>query len=118
VIDLAVRFGLAETAVTRRTCIVVVEVDQEGEPTVMGVMADSVSQVVELVAADIQPPPSFGARVHVDYLLGMGCSGKKFMLLLDIDRILSSHELLAASTVAAEAAAGEQAARAVEVAVA
>jgi purine-binding chemotaxis protein CheW len=94
VIDLAVRFGLPELAVTNRTCIVIVEVDLEGEKTIMGVMADSVSQVIDLDADDIQPPPAFGTRVHMDYLLGMGRSGRKFILILDIDRILSVDELI------------------------
>jgi purine-binding chemotaxis protein CheW len=94
VVDLAARFSLPETAVTKRTCIVIVEVDLEGERTVMGVMADSVSQVIDLGPDDVQSPPSFGTRVHIDYLLGMGRSGKKFIMILDIDRILTLDELL------------------------
>src|SRR5574341_1266385 len=68
VVDLAVRFGLPETAVTKRTCIVIVETELDGQPAVMGVMADAVSQVVELGPDDVQPPPRFGTRVRVDYL--------------------------------------------------
>ena len=60
VIDLAVRFGLPEREVTKRTCIVIVEVDLDGEKTIMGVMADSVSQVIDLATDDIQPPPRSG----------------------------------------------------------
>jgi len=93
VVDLALKFGLPESPITKRTCIVVVEVDLDGERTVMGVMADAVSQVMDLGAADIEPPPAFGTRVHMDHLLGMGKAGKKFILLLDIDRILSVNEL-------------------------
>ncbi len=99
VVDLAVRFSLPETAVTKRACIVIVEVDLDGERTVMGVMADSVSQVMALGTDDIQPPPSFGTRVRIDYLLGMGRSGKKFIMILDIDRILTLDELLEVSKV-------------------
>jgi purine-binding chemotaxis protein CheW len=94
VVDLALKFGLPESPITKRTCIVVVEVDLDGERTVMGVMADAVSQVMDLSAADIEPPPAFGTRVHMDHLLGMGKAGKKFILLLDIDRILSVNELM------------------------
>ncbi len=97
VVDLALKFGLPESPVTKRTCIVVVEVDLDGERTVMGVMADSVSQVIDLEAGDIEPPPAFGTRVHMDYLLGMGKAGKKFILILDIDRVLSASELQAAA---------------------
>ena len=94
VVDLALKFGLPESPITRRTCIVVVEVDLDGERAVMGVMADAVSQVLDLGGGDIEPPPAFGTRVHMEYLLGMGKAGKKFILLLDIDRILSVDELI------------------------
>lgn len=99
VVDLAVKFGLAETPVTKSTCIVIAEVDMEGEPLVMGVLADAVSQVIDLLPADVEPTPSFGTRVHVDYLLGMGKLGKKFVLILDIDKVLSTEELTAAAVV-------------------
>ena len=102
VVDLAVKFGLPATPVTKRTCIVVVEVDLDGKPTIMGVLVDSVSQVIDLAPGDIAAPPSFGTQVHVDYLRGMGQSdGKKFVLILDIDRVLSAEEILAASEVVA-----------------
>jgi purine-binding chemotaxis protein CheW len=104
VVDLAVKFGLPGSSVTKRTCIVVVEVDLDGERTVMGVMADSVSQVMDLGAGDIEPPPAFGTRVRLDYLLGMGKAGKRFILILDIDRALSTTELQAAATASLEAA--------------
>ncbi|HZS08150.1 MAG TPA: chemotaxis protein CheW [Blastocatellia bacterium] len=105
VIDLAVRFGLGDSQITRRTCIVIVEVELEGEPAVMGVMADAVSQVIELRPDEIEEPPSFGTRVRTDHLLGMGRAGKKFVLLLDIDQVLSSEELTTVSLVAEESAA-------------
>lgn len=97
VVDLAIKFGLPETAVTKSTCIVIVEVRLEGEPTVMGVMADAVSQVIELKSEDVEAPPTFGTRVRVDFLRGMGRAGKKFVLILDIDRVLSADEMLAAA---------------------
>jgi purine-binding chemotaxis protein CheW len=95
VVDLAVKFGLPETPVTKRTCIVIVEVDVEDERTVMGVVADAVSQVVDLSSREIEAPPSFGTRVRMDYLQGMGKVDKKFILILDIDRVLSGNEILA-----------------------
>ena len=100
VVDLAVKLGLPESPITKRSCIVVVEVDLSGERTVMGVLADSVSQVLDLPASEIEPPPPFGPRVRVDCLLGMGRSGKKFVLLLDIDKLLSTDEIAAAAQVA------------------
>lgn len=96
VVDLAVKFGLAPTALTHRTCVVMVELEHENERLVLGVMADSVHQVVELVPDQIQPPPSFGPKVRIDCIQGMGASGDAFIVLLDIDRVLSSSEILAA----------------------
>ena len=99
VIDLAVKFGLPQTTLTRRTCVVMVEIEHDGERLALGMMADSVHQVVELGADQIQPPPSFGPKVRVDCIQGMGVSGDALVVLLDIDRVLSSIEILAASLV-------------------
>jgi purine-binding chemotaxis protein CheW len=103
VVDLAVKFGLAPTTVTRRTCIVIVEADLDGDRTVMGVMADAVSSVVDMLPGDIEPPPSFGTRARVEHLVGLGRLGRKFALILDIDRLLSTLELSSAAA-ATEAA--------------
>jgi len=97
VVDLAVKFGLPESPLTARTCVVILEVENDGERMVMGVMADSVSEVIELRAGDIEPPPPFGAKVKVDYLVGMGQADKTFLLVLDIDRVLSAEDLAVAS---------------------
>ena len=94
VIDLAIKFRLPPSIVGKLTCIVITEVECEGEATVMGVMADSVRQVIDLKSEDVEVPPSFGTRVKVDYLLGMTRSGKKFCLLLDTEKVLSTEELL------------------------
>lgn len=89
VVDLAVLFGLAPTAVTKRTCIVIVEVRVDGAELVMGVLADAVSQVIDLGPDAIEPSPAFGSRVRVEYLVGMGkVDARKFVLILDIDRLL------------------------------
>jgi len=93
VVDLAVKFGLPESVISKRTCIVVVEVNLDGERAVMGVLADAVSQVIDLPASEVEPPPPFGTRVRVDCLIGMGRAGRKFVLLLDIDKLLSLDEL-------------------------
>ena len=116
VVDLAVKFGLAPTSITRRTCVVMVELEHEGERLVLGVMADAVNQVVELGPDEIQPPPSFGPKVRVDCIQGMGDNNGRFIVLLDIDRVLSSSEILTATTAVIEdtidipEAAGEMAA--------
>jgi purine-binding chemotaxis protein CheW len=89
VVDLALLFGLPATAVTKRTCVVIVEARVDGQDLVMGVLADAVSQVMELADGAIEPPPAFGSRVRVEYLVGMGkLDARKFVLILDIDRLL------------------------------
>ncbi len=101
VVDLAVKFGLPGTRVTGSTCIVITEVELEGELTVMGLLADSVSEVITLRPEDVEPAPAFGTGVQTDYLLGMGKIGKKLVLMLDVDKVLSTEEILATSEVAA-----------------
>lgn len=102
VIDLGMKFGLPPSTINRRSCIVVVEVAPQEGKLVLGVLADAVGQVLDLGAGDIEPPPAFGTPVHADYLSGLGKSGKKFILLLNLDRLLNSQELRAASAAAPE----------------
>ena len=99
VVDLAVRFGLAERPVTKTSCIVVVEVEQDAERTVMGIIADSVNQVIEFTPKDIEAPPAFGTNVRLDYLSGMGKLGQKFALILNIANVLNAADLLAVASV-------------------
>lgn len=94
VIDLAVKFRLPASVAGRLTCIVITEVECGGEATIMGVMADSVRQVIDLKPEGVEHPPTFGTRVRVDYLLGMARSGKKFCLILNTEKVLSTDELL------------------------
>ncbi len=99
VVDLAVKFGLTATPVTNRTCVLVVETAFEDVAAVVGLVADAVSEVIELGPDDLEATPTFGTNVRVDFLVGMGKVGRKFVLLLDIDRVLSAdeHELSAAA---------------------
>src|SRR6478736_6853083 len=92
VVDLALKFGLPASGVGRRTCVVIVECTIDGEATVMGVMADAVNHVLDLGPADIEPAPSFGTRVRTEYLKGMGKLEQGFVLLLDMDKLLSGQE--------------------------
>ena len=98
VIDLAVKFRQPPSVAGKLTCIVITELQSEAqsgdEAAVMGIMADSVRQVIDLRPQDIEEPPTFGTRIKVDYLLGMARSGKKFCLLLDTEKVLSTDELL------------------------
>lgn len=104
VVDLAVKFGLPASRVTKFSCIIITDVLFQGENLTMGVLADSVSQVIDLSADDIEKTPPFGTRVKTEYLLGMGAIGKKFCLILDIDKVLSAEEMLAVTESIAEEA--------------
>lgn len=100
VIDLSCRFGGKATEVARRTCIVIVELEQDGTRHDIGVMVDAVSEVLEIAAADIEPAPAFGARIRTDFISGMGKVGGKFVIILDVVRVLSIEEIALLSQVA------------------
>jgi purine-binding chemotaxis protein CheW len=108
VIDLAMKFHGTETPIDRRTCIVLVEPRGDGTPSVLGIMTEQVGQVLALGADEISPPPTFAAPIRTEFLCGMGRVGKKFALLLDIDRLLAADELLSADL--AQAGGGDAAA--------
>jgi purine-binding chemotaxis protein CheW len=110
VVDLAVKFGLPSSRISKFSCVIITEVMFQGENLTMGVLADSVCQVVELSADQIEAAPPFGTRVKTEYLLGMGAMGKKFCLILDIDKVLSAEELLAVTETVADQSAGDDAA--------
>jgi len=93
VIDVAVRFGRSQVGATRRTCIVILEVQHGHEQHDVGVMVDAVSAVIEIADADIEPPPSFGANLRTDFIRGMGKLGEGFVILLDIGKVLSIEDL-------------------------
>jgi purine-binding chemotaxis protein CheW len=94
VIDLLARFGRPPSAVTKRTCVVIVEAGSDsGERQVMGLLVDAVNEVLDIAAADIEPPPAFGARLRSDFIQGVGKVRGKFVLLLDVDRTLSIDEI-------------------------
>jgi purine-binding chemotaxis protein CheW len=93
VIDLAARFGRAAAELSRRTCIVILEVHQELLQYDIGIVVDAVSAVVDIADTQIEPPPSFGARLRQDFISGMGKLGERFVIILAIDRVLSVEEL-------------------------
>jgi purine-binding chemotaxis protein CheW len=95
VMDLAARFGKPSSGISKRTCIVIVEIDHDDGQQVIGVMVDAVNAVLEIAAADIEPAPSFGARMRSDFIAGMGKVNGKFVILLDIDKVLSTLEISA-----------------------
>ena len=95
VIDLRLRFGMEEVERTVNTRIVIVEIPNADGVTVLGAIADSVKEVLEIEPEAIAPPPSMGASVKTDFLRGIGKAGGKFVLVLDIAKVLRSDEVLA-----------------------
>lgn len=93
VVDLHLKFGLAQTEKTVNTCIIIVEIALEGEITVLGALADSVQEVVELEPEQIEPAPKIGTKLNTDFIKGMGKREEEFIILLDIDKVFSSEEL-------------------------
>jgi purine-binding chemotaxis protein CheW len=93
VVDLPMRFGWPSSPVTNRSCIVIIEVEHEQEMLDFGLVIDSISEVLELADADIQPPPSFGAQIRTDFIAGMGKLHEEFIVLLNANMVLSVDEL-------------------------
>lgn len=108
VMDLLARFGRPPSPVTKRTCIVIVEVsaevDGERERQVIGVVVDAVNEVLDISSADIEPAPAFGARIRTDFIQGMGKVRGKFVILLDVQHVLSLDDMDALTQAGADAA--------------
>lgn len=105
VIDLASRFGGKRSEVSRRTCIVIIELAEGEERQDIGVVVDSVSEVLEIPASEIEPPPAFGARIRADFIEGMGKVNGKFVIILDVAKVLSVDEIASLSQLSGDAAA-------------
>ncbi|MEI8171309.1 MAG: chemotaxis protein CheW [Rhodoferax sp.] len=103
VMDLSARFGKPPTAVTKSTCIIIIEVQtqNEGESQSMGVVVDAVQAVLEIPSSEIEPPPTFGAKIRSDFIEGIGKVNGKFVILLNVNRVLSNEEIGAMGRVAA-----------------
>jgi purine-binding chemotaxis protein CheW len=108
VVDLRLRFEMTKTETTRNTCIVVVEVQLDGETAIIGALADSVEEVIDLEPEQIQPAPRIGMQIRTEFIRGMGKRDTQFIMILDIDRVFSADELAAAR--------GQETVRAAEVA--
>jgi len=89
VIDLAARFGGKASTAQRRTCIVIVEILQEDRRHDLGIMVDAVSEVLEIGSHHIEPPPAFGAAIRADFIAGICKVNNKFVIIMNIQRVLS-----------------------------
>ena len=93
VVDLRLKFGMTMTERTVNTCIIIAEVAIGGERTLLGALADSVQEVIDLEAGQIEPPPRLGTSIHVEFIRGMGKRDEHFVIILDVDKVFSSDEL-------------------------
>ncbi|MEQ8169665.1 MAG: chemotaxis protein CheW [Candidatus Eremiobacterota bacterium] len=94
VIDMRTKFGMNKVERTVNTCIVIVEVTLDSDNVILGALVDSVQEVFELDPEQIEPPPKIGMRLKTEFIKGMGKKEEKFIIILDIDRIFSTEELV------------------------
>ncbi len=93
VIDMRLKFGMGETEKTVDTCIIIVEIAIDNETTLIGALADSVQEVMDLDEDQIEPPPKIGTRLNTDLIKGMGKRDEEFIIILDIEKIFTLEEL-------------------------
>ncbi len=95
VVDLRRKFGMPRSEDTVNSCIIIAEVTVDGDRTVLGCLADSVQEVLDLETENIAPAPRIGRKLRTDFIKCMGKRGDRLLIILDIDRVFSSHELAA-----------------------
>ncbi len=93
VVDLRLKFGMTKTEKTVNTCVIIVEVTVDNETTVLGALADSVQEVMDLEPDHIEPAPKIGTRLNTEFIKGMGKRDTNFIIILDVDKIFSINEL-------------------------
>ncbi len=108
VVDMRLKFGMSRTERTVNTCIIIVEVTVDGERLVLGTLADSVQEVLDLGPDHIEPAPRIGTRLKTEFIKGMGKRGADFIIILDIDKIFSAEELTLVQDVRENAPSAEK----------
>lgn len=100
VIELRTRFGMPSVSYTEETCIIVVDVPTEGdsESRLMGVVVDTVREVLDIPTSAIEPPPEFGCSIPMDYITGIGKVKEKVVVMLDTTKVMSPADSNAVST--------------------
>ena len=93
VVDLRLKFGMSRTENSVNTCIIITEVTVDGDATVLGALADSVQEVMDLGPENIAPPPRIGTKLRTEFITGMGKQNDRFVIILDIDKVFSVEEL-------------------------
>ena len=100
VVDMRLKLGLSMTEKTVDTCVVISEVEVDGERTVLGALVDSVQEVIGLESGSVAPPPHMGSRIDAAVIRGMGRRDDEFIMILDLDRVFTSDELRASTAAA------------------
>ena len=93
VVDLRLKFGMSMTEKTVNTCIIIVEVSLDNETTILGALADSVQEVIDLEPEQIEPAPKIGTKLKTDFIKGMGKRDSNFIMILNIDKVFSAEEI-------------------------
>ena len=104
VVDLRLKFDMTVTENTVDTCIIIMEITLDGETTLLGALADSVQEVINLEPDQIEPPPKIGTRLESEFIKGMGKKNDEFIIILDIDRVFSAEDLSVLQTAEEETA--------------
>lgn len=99
IVDLRLKFDMESRENTDKTCVIVVQVKRAGGTIVTGIIVDEVSEVLDVTAEQIEPPPEFGGSVDTAFILGMGKVGERVVTLMDVDRVLSSEDVAAVAAV-------------------
>ena len=102
VVDMRLKFGLSRTEPTVNTCIIIVEIELDGEVTLLGALVDSVQEVIELDPEHIEPPPRIGTRLNTKFIKGMGKQDERFLIIVEIDKVFSVDELAIAQEIGVE----------------
>ncbi|HMB31638.1 MAG TPA: chemotaxis protein CheW [Desulfohalobiaceae bacterium] len=100
IVDLRMKFGMEEIETTRKTCIIVIQIDRGAGKVIMGIVVDEVSEVLNILSEEIEPSPSFGTQIDTAFILGMAKTKDAVKILLDIDKVLSDGEIEALSQAA------------------
>jgi purine-binding chemotaxis protein CheW len=93
VVDLRLKFGMTKTEKTVNTCIIITEVTVDDDTTILGALADSVQEVLDLEPDHIEPAPKIGTRLNTEFIKGMGKHNDQFIIILDIDKVFTINEL-------------------------
>ncbi len=102
VVDLRLKFGMSKTVTTVNTCIIITELEIDNEAAVIGALADSVQEVVEIEPGQIDPAPRMGTAINPKFIRGMGKRDDRFVIILEVSSVFSAEELAVARSVAQE----------------